>query len=113
MKATVPAGDIPPPPARVVAYVDGYGNLKTTWSQPPAEPGTRVSVRIGPATLTAVVSDGTFEVPVGEVAFAPGSSGWTRRDGTAWRCYELFARGGSAAAAFGFPGSGAEVHVLR
>jgi S-adenosylmethionine hydroxide adenosyltransferase-like protein len=101
---------IPPPPERVVAYIDGYGNLKTTWSQPPASSGTRVRVQIGDRSVEATVSDGTFEVPAGETSFAPGSSGWRTSDGDlAW--YELFARGASAAALLGHPAAGAEVNV--
>lgn len=64
--------DVPP---GVVAYVDGYGNLKTTHHERPAATGQRVLVRVGHATATAVVSDGSFSVPEGELAYAPGSSG--------------------------------------
>jgi hypothetical protein len=46
-------GDLPPVPEQVVAYVDGYGNLKTTWQEPPAEPGTPVRVRVGETELLA------------------------------------------------------------
>lgn len=107
-------GAVPPPPERAVAYTDGYGNLKTTWSapsQPPAPSGSRVRVRIGAASATARISDGTFSVPAGELAFAPGSSGWALPDGTPRRWYELLARGGSAAETFGFPSAGSPVEV--
>ena len=99
------------PPARRVAYVDGYGNLKTTWSEPPAESGTEVTVRIGAHEARAVVSDGTFAVPRGQMSFAPGSSGWRRRDGSEVRWLELLARGASAAEIFGFPDAGTPVEV--
>lgn len=103
-------GAVPPPPERVVAYIDGYGNLKTTWSAPPASSGTRVRVQVGNRSVEATISDGTFEVPAGETSFAPGSSGWCTRDGNlAW--YELFTRGASAAALLGHPVAGAEVMV--
>ena len=82
-------------PRETVVYVDGYGNLKTSWTEPPAPSGTTVCVRIGDAAAEAVVSDGTFEVPVGAISFAPGSSGW---DGC--RFYELLERCGSAADRF-------------
>jgi hypothetical protein len=61
----------------------------------------------------AVVSDGTFDVPAGELSFAPGSSGWPLPDGTERRWYELLARGGSAAKIFEFPANGSAVHVAR
>ncbi len=101
---------VPPPPERVVAYIDGYGNLKTTWSQPPASSGTRVRVQVDDRSVEATVSDGTFELPAGETPFAPGSSGWCTPDGDLdW--YELFARGASAAALLGHPTAGVEVTV--
>jgi S-adenosyl-l-methionine hydroxide adenosyltransferase len=103
-----------PAPARSVVYTDGYGNLKTSWYEPPAPVGSTVRVRIGTAEVDAVVSDGVFAVPAGTVSFAPGSSGWPRGDGSGERvCYELFARGGDAARLFGNPPSGAEVEVHR
>jgi len=99
-------------PERAVAYVDGYGNLKTTWQEAPAEPGSRLRVRVGGAEADAVVGDGTFAVPAGELSFAPGSSGWATRTGDERRWYELLARGGSAAELFGFPAPGAPVEVV-
>ena len=109
--AVLPAARVPPPPERALAYVDGYGNLKTTWRDAPVGPGERVEVRIGDVTADAVVGDGTFDVPAGGLSFAPGSSGWRRRDGSTLRWYELLARGGSAAEVFGLPATGTPVSV--
>ena len=39
--ARLPDEAVALPPQRVVAYINGYGNLKTTWSKPPASSGTR------------------------------------------------------------------------
>ncbi len=103
---------VEPAPQRAVAYVDGYGNLKTSWYDPPAPVGTRLRVRVGTAVGSAVVSDGVFTVPAGEVSFAPGSSGWPDAAGRERSCYELFARGASAAELFGFPVPGTAVEVL-
>ena len=107
----VPRERIPAVPDGVIAYVDGYGNLKTTLSEAPAPAGARVLVRIGAASATAIVTDGTFAVAEGELALAPGSSGWRSRPGGFRRFYELFLRGGSAAQRFGNPPSGSSVHV--
>jgi S-adenosylmethionine hydrolase len=107
----LPPGAVPDVPARTVAYVDGYGNLKTTWTSPPAEVGERVEVRVGGTGGWATVSDGTFAVPEGEVAFAPGSSGWPAPDGAEQRFYELFLRGASAAEHFACHTTGAPVEV--
>ena len=106
-----PAG-LPDVPSQVVAYVDGYGNLKTTCEQVPHPPGSRVRVRVGDVEAEAVVGDGTFAVPAGALAFAPGSSGWSTRDGGTRRWYELLARGGSAAELFGSPAPGTAVELL-
>ena len=102
---------LPGVPARVVAYVDGYGNLKTTWQEVAAEVGARLRVRVGDVEAEAVVGGGTFAVPAGELSFAPGSSGWHGRAGQR-RWYELLARGGSAAELFGSPAPGTPVEVL-
>ncbi|WP_306205644.1 SAM hydrolase/SAM-dependent halogenase family protein [Actinoplanes sp. RD1] len=98
---------VAPAPERAVVYTDGYGNLKTTWHEAPAETGTTVRVRIGATTADAMVSDGVFTVPAGTVSFAPGSSGWSGRP-----CYELFARGGNAAELFGHPAAGTPVEIV-
>jgi hypothetical protein len=102
---------VPEVPADVVAYTDGYGNLKTTLAQPVAAAGERVLVRVGQAATTAIVSDGTFSVAEGELALAPGSSGWPLAAGGQRRFFELFLRGGSAAARLGHPTPGTPVAV--
>ncbi len=103
--------EIPEVPTHQVAYVDGYGNLKTTIERGASEvsSGTSVRVRIGETELRATASDGSFEVPTGELAFAPGSSGWTRTDGTETRWMELFLRGGNAWEQFGRPPVGTAI----
>ncbi|MDP9405850.1 MAG: SAM-dependent chlorinase/fluorinase [Actinomycetota bacterium] len=108
---TVAPERIPAPPADSVVWVDGYGNVKTSWHDAPAPSGTPVRVTIGDVTADATVSDGTFEVPDGALAFAPGSSGWRTRDGRERPFYELLLRGGSAAARFGSPPAGTPVAV--
>lgn len=105
-----PIASIPPVPEGRVAYVDGFGNLKTTWRRGVGagalEPGSRVRVTIGGCAREATVAGGGFGVAEGELAFSAGSSGW---GGTRWM--ELFLRGGSAAAAFGGVAPAAEVRV--
>lgn len=99
---------IPAVPASAVAYVDGFGNLKTTLTELPA--ASHVRVTVGEVTREVVVARGGFEVAQGELALAPGSSGWARRGGP-MRWLELFLRGGSAHEAFGRPPVGAEVQL--
>ncbi len=109
----IASASLPPVPQHAVAYVDGYGNLKTTWYEPPAaEMGSRLRVRIGAVEAEAVLGDGTFDVRTGELSFAPGSSGWVTKSGEPRRWYELLARGGNAAELFGFPTAGTPVDVV-
>ncbi|GAB1539072.1 SAM-dependent chlorinase/fluorinase [Scytonema sp. NUACC21] len=98
--------DLPDPPGDRVAWIDGYGNIKTTI---PADtvnlkPEDKVIIRVGDVVSDAVYSDGSFRVPEGTLAFAPGSSGWSKADGTLGvRWMELFLRGGSAWERFSKP----------
>ena len=95
---------IPDVPSDRVAWVDGYGNIKTTISADSLtlEPESKVVIRIGDVVSDAIYSDGSFRVPEGTLAFAPGSSGWSI-DGAETRWMELFLRGGSAWERFGKP----------
>jgi hypothetical protein len=104
-----PEDNIPEPPKEVIAYVDSFGNIKTTFrSGDPAvgylEPGTRITVHIAGIIRTATVASGSFSVMEGDLAFAPGSSGHEKR------YWELFQRGGSAWHEFRKPPTGAKIH---
>jgi len=101
--------NLPAPENRVV-YVDGYGNIKTTLTGS-FESGQRVLVQIGEAQSQAVISDGSFAVGHGELALAPGSSGWPGSEPS--RFYELFLRGASAANLFANPDPGAAITVIE
>lgn len=105
--------DVPTVPTNRFAYVEGYGNLKTTIPHDPARgrAGEAVRVRVGEVELEATTGDGSFAVEPGRLAFAPGSSGWTDARGCATRWMDLFLRGGDAWAAFGRPPVGARVRV--
>ncbi len=107
----LPISAVPSVPERVVVYVDGYGNLKTSWTDAPASSGSSILVTVGTVTATALVSDGTFAVEQDDLSFAPGSSGWPLRSGGERSYYEILLRGGSAAARFGLPASGTPVQV--
>ena len=109
----VEAAQIPPVPENQVAYIDGYGNLKTTIEHGAStvRSGATVRLRIGEVEHRAVASDGSFDVPTGALAFAPGSSGWTSVDGVETRWMELFLRGGNAWEQFGCPSIGAQILV--
>jgi S-adenosylmethionine hydrolase len=104
--------EIPDVPQGRVAYVDGYGNLKTTFKQGALalQAGAALRVRLGGVEKTAVMSDGSFAVEPGQLAFAPGSSGWRGPHGAEIRWMELFLRGGDAWKAFDRPPIGE--HIL-
>ncbi len=69
---------IPDVPNSNIAWIDGYGNIKTTIRRSSVNfaPGSRVRVEINDVIWTAIVADGSFSVDHGELAFAPGSSGY-------------------------------------
>jgi hypothetical protein len=101
-----------PPPSSVIAYIDGYGNLKTTIAYDPKKvrPGQCIRLRVNEREQKATVSDGAFGVGHGELAFAPGSSGWPLQSGTV-RWVEIFLRGGSAWELFKQPPVGSSIII--
>lgn len=97
--ASLNPAEIPDVPPNRIAWVDGYGNMKTTLRRSACSlaPGQRLTIAIGAHRRTAVAADGAFGVREGELAFAPGSSGGEDP------FMEIFLRGGCAWAAFGKP----------
>ncbi len=105
---------IPDVPSSRIAYIDGYGNLKTTFNSTSTSEragGAPLRVRIGHTERQAIASDGSFEVEHGQLTFAPGSSGWKDKDKVETRWMELFLRGGNAWEAFGRPSVGDEIKL--
>ncbi len=97
---------IPDVPGDRVAWIDGYGNIKTTIAAHTVnlKPEAKVVIRVGDVVSDAVYSDGSFKVPEGTLAFSPGSSGWSvPNQSNSIRWMELFLRGGSAWERFGRP----------
>jgi hypothetical protein len=103
-------GIIADAPPSVVAYIDSFGNCKTSIRKNSAllanlSEGSRVRVIVGDKVRYATVTNGSFSVPEGEIAFAPGSSGY---EAPFW---ELFKRGGSAWSEFGNPPTGTRISI--
>lgn len=91
---------IPEVPTDRVAWVDGYGNIKTTMRESTLahwKPGQPIEIYLHGLSRTAFFTDGTFSVREGELAFAPGSTGGDDR------YMEIFLRGLSAWYEFGKP----------
>lgn len=66
----------------------------------------------GPGDLAAAeVTQRLALHPAGELAFAPGSSGWPQRSGGERVWYELLLRGGNAALLLGDPAAGSRIEV--
>ncbi|HEY9649196.1 MAG TPA: hypothetical protein V6C95_00930 [Coleofasciculaceae cyanobacterium] len=109
----IPASDIPDVPPHCIAYIDGYGNLKTTIKHDPSKTdhGHAVRLQIGEKEQDATKSDGSFAVESGQLAFAPGSSGWNNAEGESTRWMEVFLRGGNAWESFGCPPIGTSVQM--
>lgn len=86
-------------PSDRIAWIDGYGNMKTSThaSSVTLSPGQPVVITINGMKRTAFFTDGTFSVREGELAWAPGSSG------SEDKYMEIFLRGLSAWKEFGKP----------
>lgn len=104
---------IPDVPNDRVAWIDGYGNIKTTIPSHSLnlKPESKVVIRVGDVVSDAVYSDGSFKVPEGTLAFSPGSSGWDSDRPLRWM--ELFLRGGNAWERFGKPRINQVVTILN
>jgi hypothetical protein len=78
LKETLPLSLIPDVPKHRIAWIDGYGNIKTTIrrSEVKIEAGKKVRIAINGVIWTGIVADGSFSVSHGELAFSPGSSGY-------------------------------------
>lgn len=102
--STIP--DIPP---YRVAWIDGYGNMKTTVRSSGCsyQPGQPLRVTLAGMKRIAYFTDGSFSVREGELAFAPGSSGGQDR------FMELFLRGLSAWKEFGKPEIESEFEIEK
>lgn len=101
---------IPPIPQAVVAYVDSFGNLKTSFRDGDRKlarlrPGQRIFARINDVRFAVTVAAGSFNVREGDIAFSLGSSGHKRR------FWEIFQRGASAWETFRRPASGAPIDL--
>jgi len=109
----IPPADIPDVPPNCIAYIDGYGNLKTTikYDANKEDHGHPVRLQIGEKEQEAIASDGSFAVKSGQLAFAPGSSGWTNAQGQETRWMELFLRGGNAWESFNCPSVGTPIQI--
>jgi len=101
--------DIPSIPKNRIMYVDGYGNLKTTIrsSEAKFKPGEKIRIKINHHVRTAVYADANFSVKMGDLAFAPGSSGGKDR------FMEIFLRSGSAHQLFFKPSIESKIHFER
>lgn len=90
---------IPDVLANRIAWIDGYGNIKTTTRSSTVHftPGQPVLVTLNGIKRTAFYTGGTFSVREGELAFAPGSTGGDDK------FMELFLRGLNASKEFGKP----------
>ncbi|NMB56752.1 SAM-dependent chlorinase/fluorinase [Candidatus Beckwithbacteria bacterium] len=99
--------EIPAIPTNRIAWVDGYGNIKTTMrkSQITYEQGSKVQVIIDGVIRTALVSGGSFSVSEGELALSFGSSGYEDP------FVEVFLRGGDAYTHFNNPSWYADIKI--
>ncbi|NMC35519.1 SAM-dependent chlorinase/fluorinase [Candidatus Beckwithbacteria bacterium] len=99
--------NIPNEPKNRIAWVDGYGNIKTTIrkSQVTFKEGAKVQIIVDGVVRTALVTGGIFSVAEGELAFSQGSSGHDDP------FMEIFLRGGNTYRHFNKPSVHAEIEL--
>lgn len=107
--------DIPDIPNNLVAWTDGFGNIKTTMRKSDLErqgikPGDKVQVILNGVSMLGVLSIGGFQVDRGVLAINAGSSGYDDP------FIELFLRvhhmsEKTAAVRFGYPEGGVSFEI--
>jgi hypothetical protein len=106
--APVSRDSVPALPHRVVAYVDGDGNVDTTIDRLPGPAGDRVVVRIGDVSAPARVAGSGATAAPGELTLRPGAV-----RGGAEAFLQLAVAGGSASRLFGDPPTGSPIALVR
>jgi len=109
---TVPP--VPDAPQDVVAFVDGYGNLKCAIDPDVLEAhiGKYLAVEINGTRHFVRAGKSIFDVPDGYLCMAKGSSGWSLPDGSTRRFAEIIRRSGNAYNDFAKPVGGAAVRFM-
>lgn len=79
--AQLPIEEIPEIPSNMIAWTDGFGNMKTTMRMSDIQklglqPGDKVQVILNNVSMVGVVSIGGFQVDRGVLAINAGSSGY-------------------------------------
>lgn len=110
--APLPIHLIPTIPVNRIAFIDGYGNVKTTIRQNEwhtlLDPVSKLTtVTINGITKQAAIANGIFSVTPGSLVIAPGSSGGENP------FLEISKRAGSAAQVFGYPPVESTVTIQR
>lgn len=113
----IPVTDVPEIPHNMVAWTDGFGNVKTTMRMSDLKemnlnPGDKVQVILNDVSMLGVVSIGGFQVDRGVLAINAGSSGYENP------FVELFLRvhhlsEKTAAVRFGYPIGGTELEIKK
>lgn len=102
---------IPDEPKNAVAFVDGYGNIKTTIDPKDLKKhiGGYLCVGINGVQKFVRAGNSIFDVPDGLPCLARGSSGWKLANGRKREFAEVVIRSGNAFEAFDCPKGGAPV----
>ena len=102
---------VPDMPEKVICYTDGYGNMKVSIDPEIIRQnmGAEVVLSINGRKRVAKITEGIFGVSDGQLCLAPGSSGWSEKDGSKTLFSEVVLRGGSAAKEFGKPPGGIKI----
>lgn len=110
--SSLPIDLIPNIPINKIAFIDGYGNIKTTirlneWRTLFNPALKRTTITINGITKQAAIAKGIFSVTPGSLVIAPGSSGGSDP------FIEISCRGGNAAQVFDYPSVESSVIIQR
>ncbi len=113
--AELPIEEIPEIPANMVAWTDGFGNMKTTMRMSHLQelglkPGDKVQVILNNVSMVGIVSIGGFQVDRGVLAINAGSSGYENPFIEFFlRVHQISEK--TAAVRFGYPTGGTEFEI--
>lgn len=104
---------IPAYPQNAVAFIDGYGNIKTTIDPQKLKKhiGKYLSVGINGTKHFVRAGNSIFDVPDGLPCIAKGSSGWKLKSGKRREFAEVVVRSGNAFLAYKKPDGGDAITI--
>lgn len=104
---------IPDYPKDTIAYIDGYGNLKTTIIVPDRlKEQEKLKIKINKKEAIVYFKNGIFEIQDNELVLAKGSSSFINTENKKQNFLEICLRSGNASEYFNHPSPGDKIYFL-